>query len=128
MESLARDDVLLQRVRMTRLYDLYGKILTEKQRKAFELHELLDWSLSEVARDLGVSRQGAHDLLQRARDRLGELDGTLGLLKRIETLEGRLEDLAEAVERHREDLPGHFLKEAAALLPEVEEREGSTGV
>lgn len=128
MKSLARDDVLLQRIRMTRLYDLYGRILTEKQQKAFELHELLDWSLSEVARDLGVSRQGAHDLLQRARDRLGELDGTLGLLGRIEILEGRLEEVAEMVERHREDLPGQFLKEAAALLPEVEEREGSTDV
>jgi predicted DNA-binding protein YlxM (UPF0122 family) len=113
---------------MTRLYDLYGRILTEKQQKAFELHELLDWSLSEVAKDLGVSRQGAHDLLQRARDRLDELDGTLGLLGRIESLEDRLDELAEVVENYRGNLPGRFLKEAAALLPEVEEREGSTDV
>ena len=113
---------------MTRLYDLYGGILTEKQRRAFEFHELMDWSLSEVAAELKVTRQGVHDLLQRGRDRLAELESSLGLLARIEGLEGRLENLAQSVEEHRKELPEMFLKEAAALLPDVEEREGRTGV
>ncbi len=125
---MARDDVLLQRIRMTRLYDLYGKILTEKQRRAFELHELLDWSLAEVAGELKVSRQGVHDLLQRGRDRLGELEATLGLSRRIESLENRLDKLTRIVQRDRQNLPETFLEEAAALLPEVEEREGRTDV
>ena len=118
VEPLVRDDVLLQRIRMTRLYDLYGGILTEKQRRAFEFHELMDWSLSEVAAELKVTRQGVHDLLQRGRDRLAELESPLGLLARVEGLEGE----------HGKELPEMFLKEAAALLPDVEEREGRTGV
>lgn len=113
---------------MTRLYDLYGGILTEKQRRAFEFHELMDWSLSEVAVELKVTRQGVHDLLQRGRERLGELESSLGLLTRIEGLERRLEDVAHRVEEHRKGLPEAFLKEVAALLPDVEEREGRTGV
>lgn len=105
MGALASTDLLDERVRFTRLFDLYGPILTEKQRQAFRLHQLLDWSLSEVASDLGVSRQGAFDLVQRAREKLRETDSLLGLVQRIDALEGRLALVVDLLAQRPELFP-----------------------
>ncbi len=47
------------------LYDFYGELLTERQRQVYESVILEDYSLSEVAEDLGISRQGVHDMIRR---------------------------------------------------------------
>ena len=44
------------------LYDFYGELLTERQQQVYESVVLEDYSLSEVAEDLGISRQGVHDM------------------------------------------------------------------
>ncbi len=108
--ALASTDLLDERVRFASLFDLYGAVLTERQRKAFELHQLLDWSLSEVASDLGVSRQGAFDLVQRARERLKETDSQLGLARRITALESRCEAASDLLEQWAGSLPEAFVR------------------
>ena len=64
---------------MALLYDYYGELLTEKQRTCFDLYYNQDLSLSEIAEDLGVTRQGVHDTLVRAEAQLRDLPsgGTL---------------------------------------------------
>ena len=52
-------------VEQTLLYDFYGELLTEHQRRIYEDVVLNDYSLSEVAQELGISRQGVHDNLKR---------------------------------------------------------------
>ena len=47
------------------LYDFYGELLTEHQRKIYEAAFFENYSLSEIAEDAGISRQGVHDLLRR---------------------------------------------------------------
>ena len=46
-----------QRVRLGRLFDAYGCLLTEKQQKCLELYFCDDLSLAEIADELEVSRQ-----------------------------------------------------------------------
>lgn len=58
---------------MALLYDYYGELLTEKQRTCFDLYYNQDLSLSEIAEDLGVTRQGVHDTLARPRRSSGTL-------------------------------------------------------
>ena len=76
------DDRLLKKIRLDRLYDIYGPLLTEKQREVFMLHHERDLSLAEIADSLGMSRQGVHDLFQRSRERLEEIEDRLGCLER----------------------------------------------
>ena len=45
-------------VEQTLLYDFYGELLTERQRQVYESVVLDDCSLSEVAEELSISRQG----------------------------------------------------------------------
>ena len=49
----------------TLLYDFYGELLTEHQKQIYEDVVLNDYSLSEVAQEQGISRQGVHDLVKR---------------------------------------------------------------
>ena len=47
------------------LYDFYGELLTEHQKQIYEDHVLNDLSVSEIAVDRGISRQGVHDMMKR---------------------------------------------------------------
>ena len=52
-------------VEQTFLFDFYGELLTERQRQVYTSVVFEDYSLSEVAEELGISRQGVHDMLSR---------------------------------------------------------------
>ena len=52
-------------VEQTMLYDFYGELLTEHQKEIYEDVVLQDYSISEVAEEKGISRQGVHDLIRR---------------------------------------------------------------
>ena len=47
------------------LYDFYGELLNEHQRRIYEDAVMNDMSLSEIAQEAGISRQGVHDLIKR---------------------------------------------------------------
>lgn len=114
------DEQIRQRVLLSRLFDIYGPMLTSRQNEAFRLHFLDDWSLSEVARRLEVSRQGAHDLVQRARERLMEVEELLGFSSREDTWDKRVSDLRSWAARYAGDIP----PEAAAHLEVLLASEG----
>ena len=61
------------------LYDFYGELLTERQQQVYESVVLEDYSLSEVAEDLGISRQGVHDMIKRCNKTLEEYEQKLHL-------------------------------------------------
>ena len=99
-------DELVERVLFGELFDAYADILTEKQREVCELLLGGDLSVAELASELAVSRQGAHDLVRRSRERLDDIENALGLLKlrkRYETLAGLIRDNADA-------LPAEFIE------------------
>ena len=52
-------------VERTLLYDFYGELLTKRQQQIYESVVLEDYSLSEVAEELNISRQGVHDMIRR---------------------------------------------------------------
>lgn len=64
------------------LYDLYGPLLSEKKREAFEEYYLSDLSLSEIAEQTGTSRQAVRDLISRASAELVSFEEKLSLLKK----------------------------------------------
>lgn len=68
-------------MRLGRLYDYYGCLLTEKQQSFMELYFLDDLSLGEIADEYGISRQAVHDLLKRVGEALENYEHRLGLLE-----------------------------------------------
>ena len=67
----------------TLLYDFYGELLTEHQRKVYEEVVLNDLSYSEAAEMFGVSRQGVHELVKRCNKILSEYESKLHLVERF---------------------------------------------
>ena len=60
----------------------YGGLLTERQLSALRLHYEEDFSLGEIAEELGVSRQNVHELITRSVQKLRRYEETLGGMKR----------------------------------------------
>lgn len=92
---MSDSEILERRVYLSRLYDLYGPLLTERQRRVYEMHELDDLSLSEISEELEISRQGVSDQLQRVRDRLEEIERLVGLDARLQRIEAQAQCLLE---------------------------------
>ncbi len=76
-------------LRQTLLWDFYGELLTERQRRAYGDAIGLDMSLGELAKEVGISRQGVHDLLRRSQRQLEAYEEKLGLVRRFSLLQER---------------------------------------
>ncbi|MCR5149805.1 MAG: DNA-binding protein [Clostridiales bacterium] len=74
------------------LFDFYGDLLTEKQRNFLDYYYNDDLSLSEIAENEGITRQGVRDAIKRAQGQLEELESCLGLAQRFS-------DIKECVNR-----------------------------
>lgn len=72
---------------MSLLLDFYGDVLTEPQREAMDLFYNGDLSLSEIAEDAGITRQGVRDRIVKGEKILTELESKLGLAKRFGSVE-----------------------------------------
>lgn len=62
------------------LYDFYGQLLTERQRKFIELYYCHDLSLGEISEQFGVSRQSVYDTLKRSEQVLYRYEEKLGMV------------------------------------------------
>ncbi len=67
----------------TMLFDFYGELLTEHQRRIYEDAVYHDMSLSEIATEQGISRQGVHDLIKRCDKILQDYESRLHLMERF---------------------------------------------
>ena len=112
-------------VRMARLFDFYGAMLTENQQKCLELHYLQDWSLGEIAAELGVSRQAINDILRRAEDSLEQYETKLRLAAQDEKRMQQLQKALALLEKvSAENLDGQEqLGQAKILLTEILKQE-----
>lgn len=75
------------------LYDFYGELLTEHQRRIYEDAVMNDMSLSEIAQEAGISRQGVHDLIKRCDRTLEEYESRLHLMEKFRNITEKLEEI-----------------------------------
>ncbi|MCI8553916.1 MAG: YlxM family DNA-binding protein [Clostridiales bacterium] len=78
------------------LFDFYGDMLTDKQRGVVELYYNDDLSLSEIAENEGITRQGVRDSIKRAEAQLLEMEERLGLARRFHDMREGLEAIRTA--------------------------------
>lgn len=70
--------------RQSLLYDYYGALLTERQREVMELYHEENLSLTEIAEEMDISRQGVHDALKKAERALEAYEQKLGLVEKFQ--------------------------------------------
>lgn len=81
------------------LLDFYGECLTEKQRSFLDYYYNDDLSLSEIAENEGITRQGVRDAIKRAENILFDMENKLGLAKRFSELTRGLSDISVCADK-----------------------------
>ncbi len=107
------------------LYDFYGELLTPHQKEIYEKFVLEDLSLSEIAQDAGISRQGVHDLIRRCQRALEGYEARLHLVERFLSIKekvSQIDGILEEWERGEEDpkkIAGKIRKVSDAIIEEL---------
>ena len=80
------------------LFDYYGGLLTKRQQELMNLYHEENLSLSEVAEELGISRQGVYDTVRNAEIALTGYEKKLKLVKLFEETEAAIKKIDSTIE------------------------------
>lgn len=86
------------------LYDIYGELLTEHQKKVYEDVVYNDFSISEIAESYGISRQAASDLIKRINHILEEYEAKLMLVDKFTRIKSMINSLDKLTDQEKSDL------------------------
>lgn len=118
MEAQDKEEAkLARRVRIAQLLQVYGALLTERQREFVRLHHEEDLSFGEIASEFKISRQAVHDAVKQAEAAMERYESGLGLL-------GKSAGRAQAVTAQQPIA----LEPALAQLRQVRKQLASQGV
>lgn len=104
------------RIELSRLCDIYGALLTDKQRNALELYCNEDFSLSEIAENTGISRQGVRDQIKHAENQLIFYENVLGLSEKSRKAGLLLDELSGLSALPANDRTAELLQELRGLF------------
>ncbi|MDD3842075.1 MAG: YlxM family DNA-binding protein [Candidatus Izemoplasmatales bacterium] len=90
------DNQLTEKIHYNSLFDIYGLLLTDKQREYFQYYYSDDYSLSEIAELYKVSRNAVFDQIKKAINHLEKYEEKLNIWKqkqKIETISEQIKAL-----------------------------------
>ncbi len=80
------------------LLDFYGDVLTERKKEVLDMYYNEDLSLSEIADQIGISRQGVRDLIKKAEEEIFFLEEKLGLAQKMSALKFHSDNMLRIAE------------------------------
>ncbi len=109
---------------MSLLFDFYGELLSPKQRCYYDLYCNQDFSLSEIAEQEGISRQGVHDAITRAEALLRQMERQTGCVARLQALRSAARSItqeAESLMQHPDSTVRHSAQRILSAVSSVKE-------
>lgn len=104
------------------LYDFYGQLLTKRQQEVLELYHGENLSLSEIAEEFSISRQGVHDTLKHGERALQKYEETLGLVEKFTKTRQAMEAVDAAIVRiAAESRDARFIEELEHIRTMIDE-------
>lgn len=104
------------------LLDFYGQLLTDRQYEIIDLHYNNDFTLTEIAEQLGISRQGVYDNEKRGRALLNEYESKLGLLSKFCEQKAKAEEVQKSLsDIHLTELSEHNKTIIEQVMQEISE-------
>ena len=82
-----------EKVKISMLLEIYGKLLTEKQSQMLEDYYNHDLSLSEIAENQDITRQAVRDNIKKGENKLFELEEKLSIMKRTLEQEKQIQEI-----------------------------------
>ncbi|MCI9238424.1 YlxM family DNA-binding protein [Lachnospiraceae bacterium 50-23] len=87
------------------LYDFYGELLNDHQKEIYEQFVLEDLSLSEIAQDAGISRQGVHDMVKRCQKTLEGYEARLHLVEKFLNIKEQIRKIGALLDEYENSVP-----------------------
>ena len=84
------------------LFDFYGEMLNEHQRRIYEDFVFNDLSLGEIAGEEGISRQGVADMVKRCDKKLRDYEDKLHLVDNFISIKSDVEKIKELAVEFKE--------------------------
>ncbi len=101
------------------LYDFYGELLNEHQKRIYEDFVFHDLSLSEIADEEGISRQGVHDLIKRCTRTLEGFEEKLHLIEKFRKAKEMVEQIYSLTESFRQNHDETVMKEIERISGQI---------
>lgn len=101
------------------LYDFYGELLTDHQRRIYENVVFNDLSSSEIAREEGISRQGVHDLIKRCDRLLEAYETKLQLVAKFVKIRETVEEIQRQADKYMETRELERIEQIRRLSGEI---------
>ena len=89
--------MFVKNMKLPILLDVYGALLTERQYELLDLYYNEDLSLSEIAENTGLSRQGVRDAVKKAESELSGFEEKLGFAEKKEEIDRLLKEAERIV-------------------------------
>ncbi|MDD4184902.1 MAG: sigma factor-like helix-turn-helix DNA-binding protein [Candidatus Izemoplasmatales bacterium] len=109
---------LQEKIRYHQLYDIYGGLLTDKQKSYFSYYYFDDYSLSEISKIMNVSRNAVFEQIKTVIGILDYYEEKLNVLKRRERRQYHFKQNRGSMTK----------KQLAELIDELEKIEGYNGI
>lgn len=106
-----------EKVEQAYLYDFYGELLNEHQRRIYEDFIFNDLSLGEIASCEGISRQGVHDLIKRCNKLLEGYEEKLHLVQKFKDAKQKVERIHQLAGAFRQ----HSGENVEGVMEEIEQ-------
>lgn len=88
-----------EKIKISILLEIYGNLLTEKQRNLLEDYYNEDLSLSEIAENNLITRQAVRDNLKKGEKKLFEYEEKLGIMKKNIIQEEQIATILSAISK-----------------------------
>ena len=92
-----------EKIKISILCDLYGKLLTEKQFEFLNDYYNNDLSLSEIAENNNITRQAVGDIIKKGEKKLFEYEGKLLFMKRMLNQEKTIQHILSELTKIEKD-------------------------
>ncbi len=109
------------------LLDFYSSLLSDKQAEMMQEYYNEDLSLSEIAAEMNITRQGVRDALKKSENILSEAEAQMGFAKRFMDMARELKIIRIKTEHLIENKDGRD-EELMGLLNEIDRLRALSGV
>ncbi len=108
-----------EKIEQAYLYDFYGELLNEHQRKIYEDFVFNDLSLGEIADEEGISRQGVHDMVKRCTRTLLSYEEKLHLIAKFLSAKQKVERIHRLTRKFHESHDDAIMEEIEQISNQI---------
>ena len=103
-------------VEISMLWQIYGKLLTEKQYELIDYYYNNDLSLSEIAENENITRQAVRDIIKKGERKLFEYEEKLLFMRKTINQEKQIENILINLNRIQKESSD---KQVSSILEEI---------